>query len=255
MSRQYGQFKIKGTTDNYFVAIALSGQRWKLNLNRHEFQCKEWQVTGLPCAHAVSALIPMRHLWIDYCSKYHRVSSYVATEKHPIHVVDDSSEWGMITLYLDSIMFFFCKGCFILRLPQDVRKGRGRGRSDTVEFSMGGRSGNVQSGRGGRSGNAQSGRGGRRGATATTTQSRRGASTTTTATTGKGGINNTSATRRGRSRTASSGRGTTATQAGRGVNNVGPSVRATSTVKDRGKAPFQPPRSTAKNSNISTQGS
>ncbi|KAF6142140.1 hypothetical protein GIB67_037058, partial [Kingdonia uniflora] len=95
MSRQYGQFKIEGTTDNCFVAIASSGQRWKLNLNRHECQCKEWQVTGLPCAHAVSALIPMRHPWIDYCSEYHRVSAYLATYKDPIHAVDDSSEWGM----------------------------------------------------------------------------------------------------------------------------------------------------------------
>ncbi|KAF6136793.1 hypothetical protein GIB67_027988 [Kingdonia uniflora] len=91
-----------------------------------------------------------------------------------------------------------------------------------------------------------------RGTSATTTQSRRGASASTTTTRSEsGGVNNTSATRGGRSSTAPSGRGTTTTQAGRGVNNVGPSARTANTVKGRGKAPFQPPRSTATNSYIS----
>ncbi|KAF6136942.1 hypothetical protein GIB67_000451 [Kingdonia uniflora] len=41
---QYGQLKIEGTIDQLFVVIVQNGQRWKFNLNRHECQCKEWQV-------------------------------------------------------------------------------------------------------------------------------------------------------------------------------------------------------------------
>ncbi|KAF6169679.1 hypothetical protein GIB67_004071 [Kingdonia uniflora] len=127
-------------------------------------------------------------------------------------------------------------------LPQEVR----RGRSGNAQTGRGrGRSGNAQTGRGdihtgrgrGRSGNAQTG------------------TTTTTTQFGRGGVNNTSATRRGRANSAPSGRETMTTQAGEGVNNVGPSVRAVSTVKGRGRAPFQPPRSTATKSCILTQGS
>ncbi|KAF6170578.1 hypothetical protein GIB67_000513 [Kingdonia uniflora] len=63
LKRQYGQYKIKwtkkgdgntgqGITGQY-VAIAVSGQRWRVNLGTHECDCHKWQVTGLPYVHAV----------------------------------------------------------------------------------------------------------------------------------------------------------------------------------------------------------
>ncbi|KAF6152819.1 hypothetical protein GIB67_004648 [Kingdonia uniflora] len=42
----------------------------------------------------ICVLIPMRHLWIEYCSEYHTVAKYVTTYNLPIHAIDDPSEWG-----------------------------------------------------------------------------------------------------------------------------------------------------------------
>ncbi|KAF6171802.1 hypothetical protein GIB67_007323, partial [Kingdonia uniflora] len=90
----YGQYRVEGTTDKCFVAISGSGQKWKVNLKKLECQCREWQLTGLPCVHAVCVLIPMRHPWIEYCSEYHTVTKYVVTYNFPIHAIHDPSEWG-----------------------------------------------------------------------------------------------------------------------------------------------------------------
>ncbi|KAF6152969.1 hypothetical protein GIB67_021574 [Kingdonia uniflora] len=87
LKRQYGQYRIEGTkkgdgNTGQYVAIAVSGQRWRVNLGTHECDCHEWQVTGLPCVHTV------------FVSEYHKVSSYVKTYKDVIYPVVNPSEWG-----------------------------------------------------------------------------------------------------------------------------------------------------------------
>ncbi|KAF6146015.1 hypothetical protein GIB67_033374 [Kingdonia uniflora] len=94
MSKKYGQYRVEGTIDKCFVVISGSGQKWKVNLDNFECQCREWQLTGLPCVHAVCVLIPMGHPWIEYCSEYHTDAKYVAIYNLPIHAIDDPSEWG-----------------------------------------------------------------------------------------------------------------------------------------------------------------
>ncbi|KAF6135278.1 hypothetical protein GIB67_021640 [Kingdonia uniflora] len=94
MSKKIGQYRVEGTTDKCFVPISGSGKKWKVNLENFECQCREWQLTGLSCVHAVCVLIPLRHPWIEYCSEYHAVAKYVATYNLPIHASDDPSELG-----------------------------------------------------------------------------------------------------------------------------------------------------------------
>ncbi|KAF6151328.1 hypothetical protein GIB67_040601 [Kingdonia uniflora] len=104
LKRQYGQYRIEGTKKGdgntgqgitgQYVAIAVSGQRWRVNLGTHEYNCHEWQVTGLLCVHAVSVIVPYRYSWANFVSEYHKVSSYAKTYKDAIYPVVDSSEWG-----------------------------------------------------------------------------------------------------------------------------------------------------------------
>ncbi|KAF6144637.1 hypothetical protein GIB67_006129, partial [Kingdonia uniflora] len=88
----YGQYRVEGTTNKCFITISGSGQKGKVNLEKLEFRCREWQLTSLPCVHAVCVLIPMRHPWIEYYSEYHTIEKYVATCNLLIHAIDDSSE-------------------------------------------------------------------------------------------------------------------------------------------------------------------
>ncbi|KAF6173638.1 hypothetical protein GIB67_022997, partial [Kingdonia uniflora] len=64
-----GQCRVEGKTNKFFVTISRSGQKWKVNLKKFECQCREWQLTGLSCVHAVCVLIPMKHPWIEYCGE------------------------------------------------------------------------------------------------------------------------------------------------------------------------------------------
>ncbi|KAF6172204.1 hypothetical protein GIB67_024826 [Kingdonia uniflora] len=52
-----------------------SGTRWILNLEEHTCTCNVWQITGLPCVHAV-------------------VAAYVATYNQAVNPIADSLEWG-----------------------------------------------------------------------------------------------------------------------------------------------------------------
>ncbi|KAF6161662.1 hypothetical protein GIB67_012447 [Kingdonia uniflora] len=104
LKRQYGQFRLEGTKKGYgnighgitgqYVTIAVSGQRWRVNLGTHECDCHELQVTRLPCVNAVSVIVLYRYPWVNFVSKYHKVSLYVKTYKDTIYLVGDPSEWG-----------------------------------------------------------------------------------------------------------------------------------------------------------------
>ncbi|KAF6163859.1 hypothetical protein GIB67_024714 [Kingdonia uniflora] len=75
LKRQYDQYRIEGTKKGdgntgqgiigQYVAIAVSGQRWRVNLGTHECDCHEWQVTGLPCVHVMSVIVPYRYSWAN----------------------------------------------------------------------------------------------------------------------------------------------------------------------------------------------
>ncbi|KAF6162752.1 hypothetical protein GIB67_029021 [Kingdonia uniflora] len=84
----YGEYDFEGEDDDGFVSIGTNGGRWKLNLLTHTCECNEWHLSGLPCIHAASVIIPM--------SKYHHVSSYAVTYSGVVHVVTDSSNWGKL---------------------------------------------------------------------------------------------------------------------------------------------------------------
>ncbi|KAF6161539.1 hypothetical protein GIB67_009418 [Kingdonia uniflora] len=104
LKRQYGQYRIEGTKKGdgntgqgitgQYVAIAVSGQRWRVNLRTHECDCHEWQVTGLSCVHVVSVIVSYRYSWANFVSEYHKMSSYVKTYKDAIYLVVNPSEWG-----------------------------------------------------------------------------------------------------------------------------------------------------------------
>ncbi|KAF6158395.1 hypothetical protein GIB67_018292 [Kingdonia uniflora] len=116
MSNFLGQYWVEGTTDKCFVVISRSGKKWKVNLEILECQCREWQLTGLLCVHAVCVLIPLRHPWIEYYSEFHTVAKYVATYNLPIHAIDDPSEWGQILLQLQPLN---CKLYYLKLLLND----------------------------------------------------------------------------------------------------------------------------------------
>ncbi|ONK76170.1 uncharacterized protein A4U43_C03F24670 [Asparagus officinalis] len=59
--------------------------------------CRDWQLYGIPCSHAVAALISSRKNVYEYAEKYFTVESYCRAYSQPIHPVADRSEWSKAT--------------------------------------------------------------------------------------------------------------------------------------------------------------
>ncbi|KAF6135060.1 hypothetical protein GIB67_014109 [Kingdonia uniflora] len=82
--QRYGEYDVVGGNLDECISIRSSDSRWTVNFKAHTCQCNEWQVTGLPCVHAASILVPMRN--DTYSGVIHPVSYYSHWEKPPTHV-------------------------------------------------------------------------------------------------------------------------------------------------------------------------
>ncbi|XP_020258869.1 uncharacterized protein LOC109835298 [Asparagus officinalis] len=68
-----------------------------VNIGTRTCSCRDWQLYGIPCSHAVAALISSRKNVYEYAEKYFTVESYCRAYSQPIHPVADRSEWSKAT--------------------------------------------------------------------------------------------------------------------------------------------------------------
>ncbi|KAF6176541.1 hypothetical protein GIB67_007924 [Kingdonia uniflora] len=113
----YEEYEMEGGDKNEWVSISSTGARWVLNLEERTCQCTEWKLTGMPCIHAASVLIPRRQALKSYFSPYHFVASYVATYSGIIYPVSDETHWGSPPYMVD---------------PPPLQRGRGRPRKEKI---------------------------------------------------------------------------------------------------------------------------
>ncbi|ONK80629.1 uncharacterized protein A4U43_C01F19960 [Asparagus officinalis] len=73
-------FEVRSTTVNV------------VNIGSWECTCKKWQITGLPCSHAVSVFNRVDKSAYDYCSRYFRKESYLMTYSEPVNKLPDANE-------------------------------------------------------------------------------------------------------------------------------------------------------------------
>ncbi|KAG9440663.1 hypothetical protein H6P81_020828 [Aristolochia fimbriata] len=65
-----------------------------VNIGNRSCSCRDWQVYGLPCSHAVAALISCGKDEYEYTEKCFTVAKYRETYSQPIYPVPDKSEWS-----------------------------------------------------------------------------------------------------------------------------------------------------------------
>ncbi|XP_076952698.1 uncharacterized protein LOC143626510 [Bidens hawaiensis] len=80
--------------DEYHYDVDDGGRRCVVDLLNRTCECRKWQVSGLPCGHAISVckflkLRDCSHLAMDYYTKEFVVSTYL----EPINPVPNESEW------------------------------------------------------------------------------------------------------------------------------------------------------------------
>lgn len=77
------------TNGTYEVHDTL-GITYVVNLDCWDCSCREWQITGLPCSHAVAAIHRIGKDVYDYCSKYFTVESYRTSYSESINPIPTS---------------------------------------------------------------------------------------------------------------------------------------------------------------------
>ena len=61
--KQYKDYTTNGSTDWMHVAIDKVGVTWTVDLKANTCTCCEWQVSGVPCVHAMAVILPRREAW------------------------------------------------------------------------------------------------------------------------------------------------------------------------------------------------
>ncbi|XP_062081734.1 uncharacterized protein LOC133788316 [Humulus lupulus] len=58
-----------------------------VNIDHWECSCRGWQLTGLPCCHAIAVISCLAQSTHDYCSRYYTTESYRLTYSESIHPI------------------------------------------------------------------------------------------------------------------------------------------------------------------------
>lgn len=68
-----------------------------VNIGTRSCSCRDWQLYGIPCSHAVAALLSSRKDIYEYTEKYFTVANYCETYSQAIHPVPEKIEWSKAT--------------------------------------------------------------------------------------------------------------------------------------------------------------
>lgn len=95
---QKAQVKGRNSTTLLFAGgdeyeVLEDGVSHHLHLNAHTCTCREWQISGIPCRHAATALTHKRANLEDYCDMYFHKDYYLKAHGGIIHPVPDQTRW------------------------------------------------------------------------------------------------------------------------------------------------------------------
>ncbi|KAF5202913.1 Mudr family transposase [Thalictrum thalictroides] len=65
-----------------------------VNIGTHSCSCRDWQLYGLPCSHAVAALLSCKKDVYAFSERCLTASSYLESYSQVIHPIPDKSEWS-----------------------------------------------------------------------------------------------------------------------------------------------------------------
>lgn len=75
----------------------LNTWRHTVDLTKHECSCQEWQLTGLPCRHAISFIGSLRGVDLeDYVSPYYSIAMFKATYALTVPPMPDKKMWEKV---------------------------------------------------------------------------------------------------------------------------------------------------------------
>lgn len=82
--------------DEYEVLEMEKGVSYTVNLASHRCTCREWQISGIPCRHAASAVTHKRGNLEEYCDDSFSKATYLRAYGGMIHPIPDQRLWEFV---------------------------------------------------------------------------------------------------------------------------------------------------------------
>ncbi|KAF9604974.1 hypothetical protein IFM89_011667 [Coptis chinensis] len=102
LEAKYHRYKISGVAPNEFLATnTKNGKTFLVHITDMTCECIVWQMTGIPCVHAIVVIKPRRpknESWAKYCSHYYTVESFRATYAGYIYLIANKEHWDKIVI-------------------------------------------------------------------------------------------------------------------------------------------------------------
>ncbi|KAF9597941.1 hypothetical protein IFM89_023312, partial [Coptis chinensis] len=94
---RYNNYEIKGVIETHYLAMShLTGKKYNVEIQKLECSCIEWQMSGVPCVHAVAVLRSRREPWSRYYSPYFNAKAFKATYVGYLYPLDNIEDWPEI---------------------------------------------------------------------------------------------------------------------------------------------------------------
>ncbi|XP_024042355.1 uncharacterized protein LOC127899355 [Citrus sinensis] len=97
--------------DKTFEVMEDISKRCVVDLGTKHCDCGEWDVSGLPCKHAMCCIDAMRYNVNDYIHNLLRKTAFKKTYSHQLHSVPDESRWPLL-LHDNLLPPLVIKGCW-----------------------------------------------------------------------------------------------------------------------------------------------
>ncbi|KAF5185915.1 hypothetical protein FRX31_024498, partial [Thalictrum thalictroides] len=95
--KKYRKFKVQGVAENKFCVVHIaSGKKYTVELDLVKCSCVVWQMTGLPCVHAICVLRKRRENMVKYCSPYYSTDMFKATYAGHIMPIENEEDWDKV---------------------------------------------------------------------------------------------------------------------------------------------------------------
>ena len=66
---------------------------YAVDLNRRTCACKAWNISGIPCCHAICAILDKKEDPEDYIHEWYHKDKYIETYKHTLNPINGPDEW------------------------------------------------------------------------------------------------------------------------------------------------------------------
>lgn len=93
-NQKYCQCRWNGGDSQTGFEVTQYGVGHAVDLEKRTCSCRSWDMTGIPCAHAMSAILYMNQTPEEYLANWYKAPMYTATYSTLLNLVPGSTYWN-----------------------------------------------------------------------------------------------------------------------------------------------------------------